>query len=1404
MVDAKDFHFDQLKMISHPDNVRSHLLSIEAVVKFGKLHLLWHYNSCFHAKKTIETLAQQYKSSLRVLIKSCSNADQIYPLLPLQKGLLFHGLYTVGSEAYMTQVVWRNPKSITLDLIVLKQAFESLLVRHELLRACFIWEGLDEPVQHIKTTVNLPWKIYDWSLENNLSVTYEESSFALEKRLSSFLKADREISFQFDQAPLMRITVIKLPHDRHYVILTVHHVLLDGWSLSIVLEELDAYYQAGIQNKTIELPTLFSYPSYFASLEKLNSAKTKEFWVDYLRGYSGVSMDWALESSPSVQLKGENLNQVDGMVDIVFEDNTLSNKLSRDIKLFCQRHTITLNTLFQGLWALLLHYYSQDETVVFGATLSGRSPEVSGIETMVGLLINTLPFRVDFNAALSVKDYLLHIQNNAAMLTPYQTIPLTDLQQSARLAHGAILFNTILVFENYPVNDQSAHYFKFEDFQIIDPTHYPLSCIIVPGDQLTVRFAYDLQKMNHAFIKRLEEHFQSLLRQFIQYPGKNIQTLSLLTSKAYQEVIINWNKTYQAYPLKQTVHALFESQVKKTPNNVAVIFEDQSLTYQELNNRANQLAHYLHQKGILAEDFVAVCVSRGFEMLISLLAVMKVGGAYVPVDPDYPKERVNLMLEDCCPRFIITQKSLEEKIQSAKMPSDRYVFIDEQHNIQAQSIDNLSFNIKSNQLFYCIYTSGSTGKPKGVLVEHRSVVNLLIAMQSEIQLNATDKLLAVTPMSFDISGLEFYLPLIIGASVVIADRKTTQDGMLLKEVLEEQSITVLQATPMLWKILIEAGWKGNNSLKALCGGEALPQTLVEQLLPCVSQLWNVYGPTETTIWSTIFAIRTVGSDHVLPIGKPISNTQTYVLNSDYQPVPVGMIGELYIGGEGLARGYLKQNEITNQRFITHHFDDGTVIRLYRTGDLVRWLPEGQLEYLGRNDDQIKMNGFRIELGEIQSALKKHPAVKEACVIVNKMENCKQWLSAFFVENLNVSVEPDSLRKLLKYSLPSHCIPSEFIKIDKLPLTINGKIDKKALEKVAADNSLQKEPNGSQSPQNEIEKILIEIWQQVLSVRLIGIKDNFFELGGHSLTALQTLSEINKAFNVHLTVRTIFENPMLCDVALAIKRQQSDNKTLSLIAKQKNHIDKNNCLIPLKPDGKKTPLFLIHPIGGTVFWYIPLVKYFDPDRPLYAIQDPGIDSSHIPFDDVQEMAHFYLDLVKIIQPKGPYLLGGASAGGNISVEMAHQLKMRNESVDFIGLLDAWSIYPESLQNSEFFESVMRRQYQCLHSEFIAKGVTQADSLIELQLRRSKMNHCYIPPHLQMPLNLFKAEVILPLFKTIESATNHWKGYSPEIITYQVPGDHETMFQEPNITVLANYLNLCLDEIASQHSLGQGIN
>lgn len=704
------------------------------------------------------------------------------------------------------------------------------------------------------------------------------------------------------------------------------------------------------------------------------------------------------------------------------------------------------------------------------------------------------------------------------------------------------------------------------------------------------------------------------------------------------------NRTAAEYPRHLCVHELIEEQVQRTPRATAVEFEGRSLSYGELDALANQFARLLRGRGVGREMLVGVCLERSLEMVVALLGILKAGAAYVPLDPAYPPERIKYVLEDARVKVLVTQASLARSLQSN---SATIICLDPEWKCLAnQSTAKLSAEATPENLAYVIYTSGSTGKPKGVQLEHRTVVNFLCSMRREPGLAADDTLLAVTTLSFDIAGLEMYLPLAVGARLVIAPRQATYDGRLLAELLRTSKATAMQATPATWRLFFESGWAGNPKLKVLVGGEALPPELARELVARCGAVWNMYGPTETTIWSSVYRVEGNHEDErLVPIGRPINNTTFYILDPERKPVSIGEEGELYIGGEGLARGYFERPELTEEKFVADPFSSAANARMYRTGDLARFRPDGNVEFLGRIDHQVKIRGFRIELGEIEAVLEQYTGVRRAVVIAREDASGEKRLAAYVVSDPEAVIVSGELRAHLQKQLPDYMIPSAFVQLATLPLTPNGKVDRKALP-AATPQDFETRQNYV-APGDPVERHLAGLWEEVLGIHPIGVKTSFFDLGGRSILAARLFMKISRAFGKDLPLATLFHAPTIEQLAGELRPRSTATGYSTLVA--------------IKASGSKPPFFCVHGGAGSTLFLHRLSREIGSDQPFYGIEPEGLDGRRFQRPTVEEMAAHYISEIRKVQPHGPYYIGGYCFGGIVAFEMAQQLRQQNNAV-----------------------------------------------------------------------------------------------------------------------------------------------
>jgi amino acid adenylation domain-containing protein len=739
-------------------------------------------------------------------------------------------------------------------------------------------------------------------------------------------------------------------------------------------------------------------------------------------------------------------------------------------------------------------------------------------------------------------------------------------------------------------------------------------------------------------------HIRTLLAGATAQPDEAIEALPVLTESERQQLLVEWNDTASDYP-RACLHELTAAQAQKTPDAVAVQFRDEQLTYAQLDERANQLAHHLIALGVGPETLVGICVERSLEMLIGLIGIMKAGGAYVPIDPAYPAERQEYMLTNSEAPVIVTQ----ERLRSSLPASQASVVCLDTDWATIATLPAVAPDVEASpeQLAYVIYTSGSTGLPKGVQIPHRALVNFLVTMGQTPGLAPDDVLVAVTTLSFDIAGLELYVPLTLGARVVIAPADSTGDPRALSTLLDHSGATIMQATPTTWRMLVDAGWTPPRNLKALCGGEALPVALADRLVGLGLELWNMYGPTETTIWSSCARVET--QSEPLTIGRPIANTTLYILDARMQPVPVGVPGELWIGGDGLARGYRGRPDLTEERFVAHPFDASPGARIYRTGDLARYRPDGSVGFLGRIDHQVKVRGFRIELGEIETVLARHPAIAEA-VVVARGTDAEAELAAYVLapEGPVTALE---LREFLTQTLPAYMIPSTVTTLEAFPLTPNGKVDRKALPEPTRERSGDRE---LVAPRTPLEKRLAGVWERELGIPQIGVTDNFFDLGVTSIVAASLFAAIEHDLGDGLPLGAIFRAPTIEALAKLIEDGEGESRWTSLV--------------PIQPQGSRPPIFCVHGGAGTILHLQPLSRRLGPDQPFYGLQSSGLYGGSAPLETVEEMAAHYLSEMRQVHPPGPWYIAGYCFGTNVAFEMAQRLVAEGEDVRMLTMFN----------------------------------------------------------------------------------------------------------------------------------------
>ncbi len=1004
-----------------------------------------------------------------------------------------------------------------LDVGALERSFNEILRRHEAWRTCFgVVDG--QPFQEITKQLSISLPVIDLR-----TIPAEER----DAPAGAIATADARIPIDLGKTPLFRTRLIRIADEEHRLYLTLSHIIFDGVAIyRVFLPELAALYKAYSAGESSPLPELaIQYPDYAAWERRTYTgealAKDVEFWREKLSG-----------PLPEVYLATDRPHLRSRIFRGSMYPFRLNGKLTTDLRDFCRREGVSLFHALLAGFAALLYRHSGEERIPIGSVTAGRNrPETTAL---LGYFLNTVVLPADLSGEPSFRSLVQRARDWTIDALDHDRVPFDYLVRELKISRDPSrnpLFQALFSLEP-PMPDVDPAWRLTQMDVDTGATKYDLYLELDErSDEVLARFHYSTDLFDRETMVRMAADWQQVLGYGAAHADARVSELPVLSTEDEGRIVVEWNRTEQSYP-DACIHQLFESQAARSPEVIAVAIQNLQLTYRELNERANQLGHYLVRCGVGPEVPVGLCLNRGAEMVVALLAVLKAGGAYVPLDPRLPDERLATMLADVEPKTIITDRSQHREVFGASA-----IHLDSDWKlISGESTENLHREVRPSTLAYVMYTSGSTGRPKGVAVEHRSVVNLLHSMQREAGLSPEDVLLAVTTLSFDIAGLEIFLPLITGARLFVASDADVVDGNRLGELLVESGATLMQATPTTWRLLIAAGWPGAANLTIFCGGEELTPDLAQQLARRCGSVWNVYGPTETTIWSSIYRVGGNEEDTV-PIGRPLANTSIYILDAHLEPVPVNVTGEIYIGGVGVARGYLNRAELTAERFVTTSVEAGKSARLYRTGDLGRFRANGNIECLGRLDNQIKLRGQRIELGEIESVLASHPAVGQAVVTISGNSAEQQKLSAYVVAKAGVSSPAaGELRRYLRTKLPEHMVPTSFSQIESVPQLPSGKVNRAALASIGSELLLDRQELAA--PRNEMETKLAEIWRELLEVKQVGIEQNFFELGGHSLLALQVTARIRRTFEVELPVRSVFEAPTIAGLAGEVQKAQA--------------------------------------------------------------------------------------------------------------------------------------------------------------------------------------------------------------------------------------------------------------------------
>ncbi len=1283
-----------------------------------------------------------------------------------------------------------------LDIPALRRALETIVHRHEPLRTTYVLRN-GIPMQAIRRATRFELPYVDLGDRNR-----ERQDAEVARRFGE----EAEQPFDLTNDLMLRASLLRLSHDEHVLLLTMHHIASDGWSFTVFWSEFKELYRAYRRGEAATLPDLeLRYVDH--AIWQRNQLKGDrfdqllEYWRAQLEGLSPLELptDRSRPSRPSYQ--GARY------------DFELDAELVAGLKQLSRAEGVTLNMTMLAAFQGLLGRETAQEDIAVGIPVAGRDrPELAH---QIGFFVNTLVIRTDVSGSPSFRTLLRRVRQVSLDAYDHRELPFEKLVAELRpeRQRGRNPLATV-VFQLHDGWQSDVHLDEIDVSWLAKQAlraRFDLEMHLrLHGEGLRGTVIYSSELFNPDTVEGLAERFIRLLHSVAVDPERPVANVPLLPHAEQHRLLVEWNDTVADYPVHKPIHQLFEEQVARTPNAVAVECGNESLTFQQLHQRADALADHLRSAGVAPGSLVGVCLDRSLEIVVAVLGILEAGAAYLPLDPAFPEERLSFMVRDAGVSVVLSDSALASLFPAL---ADSVIPIEEVGLTVAAAEGPRDGGLHSGDgdaLAYVMYTSGSSGRPKGVRVPHRCVVNLLLSMQERPGLMAEDVMLAVTTLSFDLSVVEIFLPLITGARVVVVDTPTTSDGERLAAAIEASGATFMQATPATWRLLVDAGWTGCDRLKAISGGESLPPQLADQLQERVSQLWNLYGPTETTVWSTGGEV----TDRRAPItiGQPIANTQIYVLDPGMQPVPIGVPGELYIGGAGVTAGYLNRQELTARLFVPNPFANGSGELLYRTGDRGRWREDGQLELLGRMDRQLKIRGYRIEPGEIETALALHPAV-DACVV----EARDAMLIAYAVYRDGLNPTTSEIRRFLRSTLPAYMVPSRVVALDELPRLPNGKLDRKALR--ARDVSLAGPSETYVAPQTATEWAVAGIWGDALGLTRIGVHDDFFELGGHSLLIADVVARMRDVLDADIPLHTLFEHSTIASLIAAVGQTATDDRAASGGPSSQRRT--NPLVVPIHVGSAEPPLFFIHAAGGIVSPYVHLANRLDPRESVYGIEHPGIHGSRVSHS-IPELATYYLDVIREAQPDGPYLLGGWSFGGLVAYEVAQQITQAGGQVDLLALLDSFlpavaavKHGPANVLRAYLRHYGLREETDSLHAtdaptatldEMLARAHEdlRRRGLLPAQLHlRAFKEHFAVYSHAieatgaYVPSTNYTGQITL--FRSAsrvagKSCLEGWGGLHPAGLTvHDVPGDHYQMLQEPRVTTLADALQSLLNGI-----------
>jgi len=1329
----------------------------------------------------------------------------VFPMSSSQQQLWVLDQLQPGSAAYNIPLAIRLQGSLNAE--ALQSALDSLARRHESLRTIFrVVNG--KPSQIVLAASPVAMGVDDLRQLHGHASDTERRRIALE---------EARRPFDLSRGPLFSARLLRVSENDYLLVFNVHHIVFDYSSIAVLMRDLTALYDAACRGTGPSLPALaVQYPDYAVRqrdwLQGAALDSQLAYWKNQLKGAANsFELPTDHPRGGEISFAGEFLTEL------------FPARLLDAFESLQRREGVSLFMALLAAFDVLLYRHTNQEDVVAGASTAGRNRE--SIDDLIGFFVNPVVMRSDLSGNPTFRQLLQRVRKTATEAYDNQDLPFEKLVEQLRLPPDPSrnpLFQIMFLFQELAAGSTQTPGLKWRWEGIENYTaKFDLSAYVEKRQEgLLVAFEYNTDLFEKATVQRLMEHYRILLESIVADPDQSIARLPMLGDAERRQVVTDFNRTAVDYAEKSCcLHEIIETQVQRTPDQTALVFEGQSLTYRQLNERANQLAHYLRKHDVAPGVAVGVCMERSLEMEVALLAVLKAGGAYMPLDPEYPMERLAWMLDDAKPPIVLSQQAVIDRLPAQNVPA--LLLDSEWSKIQSEPASNPGVTVKPSDIAYVIYTSGSTGKPKGVLNTHEGIVNRLLWMQAEYKLTAADRVVQKTPYSFDVSVWELFWPLMTGATLVMAQPGGHRDPSYLAQLMVREKITTTHFVPsMLCAFLETAALPKHSSLRQVfCSGEALSADLQNRFFAlCDAALHNLYGPTEAAVDVTYWACRRGDTRPFVPIGHAIANIQIYILDAQLQPVPLGVAGELHIGGIGVARGYLNRPELTAARFIADSFRSEPDARLYKTGDLARYLPDGEIEYLGRLDYQVKIRGFRIELGEIEAAIRQFPGIAQTVVVAREDTPGDRRLVAYVVLTRADSLNAEELRESLRKSLPEHMIPAAFVALAELPLTSSGKMDRRALP---APNYQSARPSvGQVEPRTQTEKAMATIWAEVLQLNKIGIHDNFFQCGGHSLLAVRLFAQISRTFGKTISMNTLFQTPTIAELS-------------RLIDSKADAVPKNR-LIAVQSLGSKPPLFWFPGGAGSVLAFREASLLLGPEQPVYGLESKLPGPGEV-FEDVEVRARHFAQIIQSLQPEGPYNLAGFCSGGLVAYETARLLEGQGDSLGLVALVESVPFHFPGATLSTI-------NYNLQHYTWRAKGAAKRWSrwVAESLFGATPSN---APTHDELfPMAVQTEEAVAEVHRIEEAMRRADSRYHPRPLKSRAclligeddyfgkgvsraadprlawrpllsagfdivvaPGDHLYMLRQPRVKIFAKRLEACLAEAAARAAavVGAGV-